>query len=39
MSMHKEQWDALGAFATAHLQVLLTAAAIVLAFFAGVWVG
>jgi hypothetical protein len=33
--MHSEQWQALAAFAQAHLQALLTAAAIVVAFFFG----
>ncbi len=43
MSWHKEQWAAAGesakTFALAHLQVLLVAAVVVLAFFAGVIVG
>jgi hypothetical protein len=43
MSFHKEDWAALAApakaFALAHLQILLVAAVVVLAFFAGVIVG
>lgn len=43
MSLHRDDWIAMGetakAFALAHLQVLLVAAVVVLAFFAGVIVG